>query len=108
MQTFTIKRNDLSRAIRFYPEAASASDFTGASVVFNMAQKPSGSVKVRRRPAIVSSDEDGTFFQYNWARGDTDTEGEFEAEFEVTLATGGVETYPNNRFIQVKILRDLA
>ena len=107
MSVFNIKRRDTSRSLKFYPEALPTSDFTGASAVFNMREK-AGRVNVNRASASIGFDDDGTFLQYDWAATDTDTAGEFEAEFEVTLASGGIETYPNNTYINIRILDDIA
>jgi len=106
-QVFRLKRNDTSRPIKWYPRATPQSDFTGASVVFNMADA-SGSKKINRGPAYISSDTDGTFFAYEWTAADTSTADLFDAEFELTLADGDVETYPNDGYISVKILEDIA
>ena len=103
---FELKRNDTSRPIKFYPKANPASDFTGASVVFNMAS-PGGCAKVDRGVGLISVDTGGTFFLYEWTASDTDTAGDFDAEFEVTLSDGKVETYPNFRNLTISILEDL-
>lgn len=104
---FKIKQNDTSRSIKFYPHANPASNFTGASVVFNMADKYGG-VKISRAAGSIASDTGGTYFQYDWQAGDTDTAGDYEAEFEVTLSSGRIETYPNSQNIDVKIGKEIA
>ena len=45
--------------------------------------------------------------KYEWQPGDTDTEGFYDAEFEVTYSDGTVETFPNRGFITVIISPDL-
>lgn len=104
---FVIKRNDTSRSLKFYPRANPASNFTAATAVFNMRQA-GGGTKISRQSATISSDAEGTFFQYDWVSGDTDTAGTYEAEFEITLSSGRVETYPNNAWIDIKIPEDIA
>lgn len=104
---FLIKRNDTSRSLKFYPKASPASNFTGATAVFNMRERK-GSTKVSRASATISSDSGGTYFQFDWSASDTDTAGDFEAEFEVTLANSAVETYPNSTWIDVKVTEDIA
>lgn len=106
-RAFLIKRNDTSRALKVYPKANPQSDFTGASVVFNMRERNGGAV-VSRGAATISSDADGTFFQHDWAATETSNAGTFEAEFEVTLASGAIETYPNSDWIDVVIKEDIA
>lgn len=104
---FRIKRNDLSRSIKWYPRASPATNYTGATAVFNMRFKD-GSTKINRATATIGNDADGTFLQYDWAGTDTDTAGDFEAEFEATLSSGKPETTPNDGFIWVKIDEDIA
>lgn len=104
---FRLKRNDTSRGIKYYPRANPASDFTGATVVFNMSVADGGGAKIDRGAASILTDTDGTYFDYAWSASDTDTAGDFDAEFEVTLSSGAVETYPNDTYILVKIAKDL-
>jgi len=103
---FTIKRNDLSRSLKYYLRANPASNFTGATVVFNMKTKDKA-VKIARGTASLGNDADGDFATYDWQTGDTDTKGSYEAEFEVILSSGKPETYPNDDHIDVLITEDL-
>lgn len=103
---FFLKRNDTSRAIKFYPQANPASSFAGATVVFNMADQAGGK-KINRGTATIGTDTDGTYFAYEWSATDTNLEGDYDAEFEVTLSDGSVETYPNDNYINVRIMKDL-
>jgi len=57
--------------------------------------------------ATISDAVNGVVY-YNWSTGDTDTIGSFEAEFEVTYVGGEIESFPNNRFIEVEITDDIA
>jgi hypothetical protein len=45
---------------------------------------------------------------YDWLPGDTDNSGEHKAEFKVTYADGRIETFPNNGFIHIPIIRDIS
>ena len=103
---FIIKRNDLSRSLKSYLRASPASNFTGATVVFNMSTKD-GTKKITRGTASLGNDADGDFATYDWQAGDTDTLGDYEGEFEVILASGKPETYPNDNFIDILITKDL-
>ena len=71
-------------------------------------QDKSKHVKINRGSASISSDSDGTYFQYDWQSGDTDTAGMYFAEFEVTLSNSAVETYPNGGYIDIKVVEDIA
>lgn len=104
--TFYIKRNDTSRPIKYYPRANPASDFAGATAVINMADQRGG-LKINRGTCTVGTDAGGTFFQYQWTATDTNAAGDFDAEFEATLSSGKIETYPNDTHIHVKITEDL-
>lgn len=105
---FKLKQNDLSRSLKWRPSAVTMSDFTGATLVFNMRAAGGGAVKISRAAATIGSDAKGTYFLYNWQPGDTDTAGDFEGEFEATLAGGLVETYPNDDYIEITIMDDIA
>jgi len=103
---FIIKRNDLSRSLKYYLRANPASNFTGATGVFNMRDKD-GRVKIDRGTASLGNDAGGDYAQYDWQLGDTDTAGQYEGEFEVILASTKPETYPNDDYIDILIPKDL-
>jgi hypothetical protein len=46
--------------------------------------------------------------QYTWIGANTDTVGSYEGEIQVTFAGGGVQTYPNSRYIEIEIVDDIA
>ena len=46
--------------------------------------------------------------QYDWDAADTDTIGSYQAEFEVTYVDGTIETFPNDGYVRVEIIRDIA
>jgi hypothetical protein len=54
------------------------------------------------------SNADGGVVYYQWQTGDTDTIGSYEAEFEVTFTGGEIESFPNNRYIQIEITNAIA
>lgn len=105
MSKFYIKQNDTSPSIQI-TDTRLAGNLVGASVVFNM-RDSSGTVKVNRSAGAVVDAGAGTI-GYDWAAADTDTAGEFEAEFEVTYADTTVETFPNFHHISVVITDDIA
>lgn len=108
---FTIKQNDTSPAImaQLLDGSNDPVNITGAtSVRFHMRPVGEGS------PAAVI-DEDATVVtastgdvKYVWQAGDTDTNGTYQAEFEVTFATGEIETFPNNGYIEIQVVDDIA
>ena len=106
--TFYIKRNDTSPAMLATLQDASgtAVDITAASVRFHMWPISSKVVKVDAAAAIVTA-LDG-LVQYDWVGADTDAIGSYQAEFEVTYADATIETFPNDGYIRVEIISDIA
>lgn len=80
-------------------------NLAGASVRFIMTNKADG-VKVIDRPAVIV-DVPTAEVKFSWQPGDTDTPGTYKGEYEVTYSGGGVETFPNDRYINIKIFPDL-
>ena len=105
-ETFTIKRNDTSPAIRWELDDPNI-NLVGASVVFNMKNTVTGALVVDRGAAEVVAVAARPTLGYNWAEGDTAVAGLYEAEFEITFADESVETTPNDGNIVVKVVVDL-
>ena len=105
---FFIKQNDTSPALQVTLKDAngSAIDLSASTVRFHMREIGATTAKVDASATV--SDADNGVVYYAWSAADTDTMGSFEAEFEVTFAGGEVESFPNNRFIQVEITDDIA
>jgi len=105
---FFIKRNDTSPAIQAVLKDGSDNvvNLTGTTVNFHMRKIGATTAKVDGS-AIISDATGGTVY-YNWSTGDTDTLGSYEAEFEVTYIGGEIETFPNNRYIEIEITDDIA
>jgi hypothetical protein len=55
---------------------------------------------------IVTADQG--LVRYDWDAADTNAIGSFQAEFEVTYADTTVETFPNDGYIRVEIISDIA
>lgn len=106
--TFYIKRNDTSPALLASLQDANgtAVDMTAASVRFHMRQINSQVVKVDADAVIVAAEQGEV--RYNWQTADTDTIGSYQAEFEVTYSDGTIETFPNDGYIPVNIVGDIA
>lgn len=87
-------------------------DLTGASAKFIMRESVGGTVKINTA-AIIESPPSSGVVRYDWQTGDTDTAGDFPSEFQITLASGAVITFPPGEFepgksyIFVKITEDL-
>ena len=104
--TFYIKQGDTSPAIE-YVLSPDTVNLTAATVVFNM-RAVNGTVKVNRQAATVTTATGTPTVQYDWQVANTDTAGVFQAEFEVTYSDLSVETFPNDGFIAVQIVGEIA
>lgn len=107
MADFTIKRGDRKSYIRrtLYGDDGVAMNLTGATVKFIMRNVATGMVTVNAGATIINAA--GGIVEYQWISGDTNTVGDYEGEFEVTI--GGLpQTFPNDRFIAVTIVGDVA
>lgn len=106
MADFYIKRGDTKEPIAAtLSDENGAVDVTGAAVKFLMRRKTTGAVKVNSAGQIVDGAA-GTV-RYEWSAEDTDTEGEYQAEWQVTFADARVQTFPNDSYIEVKVVKDI-
>jgi hypothetical protein len=105
---FYIKKNDTSPAILATLKDADdiPVNLNGASVRFHLRTISSRTVKVDEAAAVVAS-EDG-LVRYDWQAQDTDVIGSYQAEFEVTYSDASVETFPNDGYIRVEVVGDIA
>lgn len=106
--TFNIKQNDTGPAMLATLQDASgaAVNLTGASVRFHMRSVSGGNPAVDAAATVVTAASG--IVRYNWAPEDTDSVGTYQAEFEVTYADGSIETFPNDGYIAVQIVDDIA
>ena len=107
---WTWKRNDTNSPILYdlfgQDQATNPLDITGATVRFKMRAVNGTVLKIDGVGAIVSVTLPARV-SYTPTALDTDTSGMFIAEWELTLAGGEVETFPNGRNIAVLIFPDL-
>ncbi|MGE0371946.1 MAG: BppU family phage baseplate upper protein [Gammaproteobacteria bacterium] len=106
MAEFWIKRNDLlpEFVVQLLDGDRQPVDLAGSSVSFLMRLPDGSSAKVDAAATIVQ--EDAGIVKYTWASGDTDTAGDYRAEWEVTFS-GKPQTFPNDGYDTVHILEDL-
>lgn len=127
---FTIKRNDTDPSIAIQalvPNPVDPASFipwpvpSGATVKFTMRDNadiaggtrttfPSGAPKVHATATV--DDAANGLMSYGWIAADTDTDGIFRGEFEVTTLTGEIRTFPvgadaSRNWIQITITDDL-
>ncbi len=59
-----------------------------------------------KNPCTIVDAENG-IIEYRWQVGDTSVTGVYRAEIEVTYSDGGVETFPNNDYIEITIFESV-
>jgi hypothetical protein len=80
-------------------------DLTDTTARFIMTDKLSGTKVVDADATVV--DPTNGIVQYQWVTGDTDVASSYKAEFEVAWGDGTFETFPNSKYIAVKVVPDL-
>ena len=109
VDTFYIKQNDTVPPLEVLLKDAYGApvNVTGATIKFSMRVKPAGTVKVNAQTADIVTAGAGRV-KYAWAAANTDTADEYEGEFQVTYSNGGIQTFPNDGFINVVVTDDVA
>lgn len=107
MADFYIKQNDTLPAIVSTLADATYTpvNLTGATVTFSMVSQ-GGTVVISKKTATVNNAVGGQV-QYAWAAGDTATADVYLAEWEVTFAGGGVETFPNDSSLRIQVTAEV-
>ena len=82
--------------------AGAVVNLTSATIVFSMFHKRTSAAKVVAQAATIVVAANGTV-KYEWALGDTDTDGEYAGEFDVTPASGDGYRVPTRGFITIII-----
>lgn len=109
MVDFWIKKDDLRPNIEatLEDENNNAVDLSNASSVdFHMKKFDSSSTKVDSSATIT--DAANGKVEYEWSSGDTDTAGDYIAEFEVMWSDSDPETYPNFENLHVRVFDEVA
>jgi hypothetical protein len=106
--TFYIKQNDTKPIISatLINGDGSVANLTGASVAFKM-RKFGETASTVDSAATIASAANGEV-TYSWIASNTTTVGSYEGEFQVTYADGGIQTFPNSRYIEIEIVDDIA
>lgn len=104
---FTAMQNDTGPALTatLADSSGTAVNLAGATVRFVMTQRGATTPKVDAAATVL--DEAAGEVSYEWVAADTDTHGTFHGSFEVTFADGSIQTFPNSRYLNIQVLRDL-
>jgi FlaG/FlaF family flagellin (archaellin) len=105
---FYIKQDDTAPALeaQLCDSSGDPVDLTDTSVSFVM-QPVGGDTKTISAMATIDDPTNG-MVSYNWADGDTQTAGYYNAEFIVSdSSTQTDETFPNTQYISIKVAERL-
>jgi len=106
-KTWSTKQNDTKPIFSYLEDSVGRIDLTNATgVVFNM-RDLAGTVKVSRGACTIVTASQG-YVKYEFLAADTDTAGIYKGEFEVTYSGGEIETHPEDSYIPIKIIDDIA
>jgi hypothetical protein len=109
MVSVVMKRHDRRPSLRIVvkdKDTGDPFDFTDVTSAKFLMVDEDGTLVVDSAAAIESPVTAG-ILRYDWNSGDTDTEGEYRAEFELTYSGGEKLTVPNASDIIVRIYADL-
>lgn len=109
MADFQIKAHDRKPSLAVTLTAGGVPlDLTNATTIdFIMKNKAvPGTIKVNAPAAIVAPATSGKV-RYDWLAADTDTAGEYQAEFEIHWSDGKPQTAPTDSYITIDVLADL-
>lgn len=103
-----VKRNDTYGNVteQLLDENLAPVNLAACTVKFNMRTKTGAAAKVSANATIVSASTG--IVRYQWQGTDTNTSGEYRAEWQVTFPSGQIQTYPNDGYSTITILPDLA
>ena len=115
MADFTLKQNDTSPAIqaRLKNKDGTTVTLTGATVRFSMRHRVTNNLKVNRATATIVSatppaDTSAANVEYTWIAADTDIDGTYDAEWEVTYSAGAIQSFPDFLFNEIIITKQIA
>lgn len=106
MADFSLKSHDRLPSIQAtLSSGGSPLDLTGAAVSFIMAPVKGGVPKVNAAATVVTAGSG--VVRYDWAAGDTDTPGSYQAEWQITWSDGRKQTVPTLTYHSINVLADL-
>lgn len=108
MSDFVIKQNDTRPNLDAQLLNANGApiDLTGCTVRFLMVSTSGGQVKIDALCAVT--DAVNGKVRYYWQAGDTSNFGGYKAEFEITFPDGSKQTVPNDGYLIISVIREIA
>jgi hypothetical protein len=105
---FYIRQNDTAPAIAYQLKDGNgnAVNLTGATVKFIMHLPGDATPKINATATITDAPTGQV--SYTFSGTNTDTIGDYLAEWQVTFGAGAVETFPNSDPLKVRVSDDLA
>ena len=101
--SFTIKRNDTAPSYAVLLDTGVS--LATATVKFIMTLKGETTPKVDAAALVIDGPTGSV--RYDWVAGDTDEEGIYDAEWEITYANGRKQTLPDDDYLEVIVKADL-
>ncbi len=110
MADFVVKQNDTLPVLAITlkegdPSAPTAVNLSTATSV-KLLMRPVGGGSVITRTAAITSAAAGQI-TVTFQAADTGTSGDYEGEIEVTWTGGGIETFPHDSYIAIRIVDDI-
>lgn len=81
-------------------------DLTNCTVKFSMILTSGGQLKVNALCAII--DAVNGKVRYSWQAADSSAYGDYKAEFQITFPDGSIQTVPNDGYITISIVKEIA
>jgi hypothetical protein len=106
-ERFYLKQHDLLPALRVrLLDETTPVDLTNATSVKMLMKSRRSGLKVNA-PMTIDANRTLGVVSYAWQIGDTDTAGDYNAEFQVTWPTGKPQTFPARGHVIITIEKDL-
>ena len=84
-------------------------DLTNATAVrFTMRARDAALAKVDQQTCVIATPLTSGVVEYLWNSADTDAPDTYEAEYEIEWSDGRKQTVPNEGYLVVRVVADLA
>jgi hypothetical protein len=111
MADFSIKQNDLLPILEAILQDVNGNPVDlgpASSIVFHLREEGDASLKIEDGVVETDANPKTGKVTYSWVDTDTDTNGLFLGEFEVTWAGAKLQTFPSVGYISIAVIDDLA